>query len=303
MKVRVGFGLGVTAAVGIGGPSLLSIIDACESLGLDSIWFSERVTFDIADPMAAMAAVAARTKRLKFGTSVLVLPGRNPVLLAKELATIDVLSAGRLVVGVGLGAPSPSEHDAFMVDRAEAGERAVEALSLIKRLWTEERVTHKGRFFAVKDLGILPKPVQKPHPDVWFGGHSRAALKRVGALGDGWLPSFITVAEYKAKADVIRRVAGEAGREVDEEHYGALVAYVPNAGGFDPAPVLSAVAARRPGVAPQDVVVTDGRLRERLEDFIEQGASKFVVVPVVPPPDWEAELARIRRDIAGTLEN
>src|SRR5439155_23829520 len=103
----------------MGGSRVAGVVDACESLGWDSIWFSERVTMDVPDPLVMMAAVAGRTARLKFGPSVLVLPGRNPVLLAKELATIDRLSAGRLVVAFGLGAPAPSEHEVFFVDRTE----------------------------------------------------------------------------------------------------------------------------------------------------------------------------------------
>ena len=227
MKIRVGFGLGTTASAGLTGRDWLAIVDACEELGWDSVWFSERLTFDVPDPMAMMAAVAGRTRRLKFGPSVLVLPGRNPILLAKELATIDQLSGGRLVVAFGLGAPVPSEHEFFFVDRTEAAPRTEEAVALIKRLWTEDAVTHEGRFFPVRQLTLRPRPVQQPHPDVWFGGHSVAALRRTGRLGDGWLPSFVTPQEYKEKADVVRETAADAGREIDEEHFGALVAYVP----------------------------------------------------------------------------
>jgi probable F420-dependent oxidoreductase len=241
---------------------------------------------------------------LKFGPSVLVLPGRNPVLLAKELATIDQLSAGRLVVAFGLGTPVPSEHDVFLVDRTEAAARTEEAVHLMKRLWTEDRVTHDGPFFAVRDLTLKPRPVQQPHPDVWFGGHSTATLRRTGRLGDGWLPSFVTPAEYKAKADVVRETAADAGREIDEEHFGALLAYVPEPTTADAGPIVAALAARRPGVPPDEIVVTAGdrALRDRLEGFVEQGASKFVVVPLVAPIDWPAELEALRQGVAIALE-
>lgn len=304
MKIRVGFGLGVVACAGLDGPALLSILDRCEDLGWDSIWFSERITAGVPDPLAAMAATAARTRRLRFGTSVLVLPGRNPVLLAKELATIDVLSEGRMIVAVGLGAPVPEEHGAFLVDRAEAPGRTEEAVVLIKRLWTEERVTHEGRYFRVRDVALGTRPVQRPHPAVWFGGHSRPALRRVGRLGDGWLPSFVAPSEYKGKADAVRAAAAEAGREVEEGHYGALVAYVPDPAPADAGPILAAVAARRPDLAPDEVVVTGGHdaLRARLESFVVQGASKFVVVPLVRPRDWAEELSLGREAVAAPLE-
>ena len=178
MKIKIGFGLGTTAGAGLDAPRFWEIIDTCESLGWDSIWFSERASGGTFGPIASMAAVAGRTRRLKFGMSVMVLPGRNPVLLAKELATIDVLSNGRLVAAFGLGVEDAREQAVFAVDRAEAAGRTAEAVALIRRLWTEDRVTHEGRYFPVRDLRLQPRPVQKPHPDIWFGGHSRAALRR-----------------------------------------------------------------------------------------------------------------------------
>jgi probable F420-dependent oxidoreductase len=305
VKIRVGLGLGTTASAGLGGEELASIVDACESLGWDSIWFSERLSMDVPDPLAAMAFVAGRTRRLKLGPSVLVLPGRNPVLLAKELATIDQLSGGRLVVAFGLGVRIPSEHNAFLVDPSEAAARTDEAVALIRRLWTEDGVTHDGPFYPVRDVTLRPRPVQQPHPDVWFGGHSHAAARRVGRLGDGWLPSFIAPGEYKSRADLVREVAAEAGREIDEEHFGALVAYVPVEAAADPGPIVDAFAARRPGLSPEEIIAMDGHrdLRARLEAFVEQGASKFVVVPLVPPVDWAAELSELRTAVASPLES
>ena len=305
MKIRIGFGLGTTASAGLDGAALTDIVDRCESLGWDSLWFSERVTLDVPDPLALMAFVAGRTRKLKFGPSVLVVPGRNPVLLAKELATIDQLSGGRLVVAVGLGAPVPSEHEVFGVDRSEAAARTEEAVTLMKRLWTEDGVTHEGPFFPVRDLTLRPKPVQEPHPDVWFGGHSAAAVRRTGRLGDGWLPSFVTTEEYKAKADGVRAAAADAGRALDDEHFGALIPYVPSDAPVDPGPILQAFAARRPNVDPQTMIVLDGAraLTDRIEAFVEQGASKFVVVPLVAPGSWPDELTALRERIVEPLEN
>src|SRR2546423_5871436 len=116
MKIRVGFGLGTTASTGMDGAGLAGVIDACESLGWDSIWFSERLTMDVPDPLAAMAFVAGRTRRLKFGPSVLVLPRRNPVPPPQELPPNDPLSPGRLGRAFGLGVRIPREHDALPVD-------------------------------------------------------------------------------------------------------------------------------------------------------------------------------------------
>lgn len=300
MKIRVGFGPGTAAR--LDAETFWGVVDACEALRFDSIWFSERAASGLYDPLAAMAAVAGRTRKLKFGTSVLVIPGRNPVHLAKELATIDVLSAGRLLPAFGLGADLPKEREVTGVARGELPARTEEAVTLIKRLWTEDEVTHEGRFFTVRALRLGPKPAQRPHPDVWFGGHSPAALSRVGRLGEGWLPSFLAPREYAALAAEIRRLAAEAGRAIDEEHYGALVPYLTD--GADPGPVYDAIALRRPGVDPKEVVAPDGRdgLRAMLESFIEQGASKFVPVPAVPPRDWTAELAALREAVVTPLQ-
>lgn len=304
MKVRIGFGLGVTSSYGLTSDAFFEVLDGCEVLGWDSIWFSERATADVPDPLTAMAATAARTRRLKFGTSVLVIPGRNPVLLAKQLATIDVLSGGRMVPAFGLGGDAPGEQEAFGVGRKEGAARTDEAVRLMKRLWSEENVTFEGTYFTVHDLTLSPRPAQKPHPDVWFGGRSKAALRRVGRLGEGWLPSFIVPSEYKAKADTIRAIAKEAGREIEEEHYGALVPYIPERVSIDKEAVLSAISARRPDVDPREIVAVDGyqSLIKALEAFIEQGASKFVVVPVAPPAEWVSHLEALREQMAG-LEN
>jgi probable F420-dependent oxidoreductase len=305
VKVRVGIGPGIGASAGMGADGFWSLIDACESIGWDSLWFSERVAGDVLDPLAAMGAAIGRSARLKYGTSVLVLPGRNPVLLAKELASLDVLSQGRIIPVFGLGSPLPSEHQLFGVARNERAARTDEAVQLMVRLWTEDNVTFEGRFFSVTDVTLLPKPVQQPHPDVWFGGHSEAACRRVGRLGTGWLPSFVTSAEYKPKVDLIKEVAAKHDREIEEDHYGALVPYIPKGREEAAETILSVIAARRPEVDPADVIVPggDAELRERLESLVTQGATKFVVVPAVPPLDWGDELQRLYDNVVRPLEN
>jgi probable F420-dependent oxidoreductase len=304
VKIRVGVGLATSATSGIDAATFAGIVDALEGQGWDSVWFSERVASDAPDPLVAMAAVAGRTAKLKFGPSVMVVPGRHPVLLAKELATLDVISGGRLIAAFGLGVDAGADRKALGVPRAEAAARTDEAVELIRLLWSGERVTFEGRFFTVTDIAVGPRPVQRPHPDVWFGGTSAPALRRAGRLGDGWLPSFVTSSEYKALADVIRQVADEEGRKIDEEHFGALIPYLPT--GTAPAePILEAIAARRPGVDPKEMIVTGDldALTARLEAFTSQGASKFVVTPIVRPADWSDELNRLREDVARPLEN
>src|SRR5881394_1548163 len=170
MKIRVGYGLGTS-----GGNDLAGLIDGLERHGFDSLWLSERITGPAVDPIVGLAYAAGRTDKLKFGMSVLVLPGRNPALLAKELASLDVLSNGRLLPAVGLGAREPAEHQAFGVKREERAAMFDEALPLIRRFWTGEAVDHDGRFYHYEGVRVQPTPTQQP-PDVWLGGRAPAEL-------------------------------------------------------------------------------------------------------------------------------
>jgi len=305
MKIRIGYGLSAVATAGWDADRFWTIVDACERLGWDSLWFSERATSDAADPVVAMAALAGRTTRLKFGPSVMVVPGRNPFLLAKQLATLDVVSRGRFVAAFGLGVDGRAERQVFATERSETGARTEEAVTLVKLLWTQDHVTFHGRFYTADDVTLGPRPFQRPHPDVWFGGTSNPALRRVATLGEGWLPSFVTAAEYAAKAEQIRKLAADAGRQIDDEHFGALIPYLPDGAGVDPDQLLSVVAARRPGVEPRDMVVTGGRnaLVERLNAFVDAGASKFVLTPMLAPPDWTEELDAVRSSVVVPIEN
>lgn len=304
MKIRIGVGPGVGAAGGMDAEAFFSYIDTCERIGWDSIWFSERVGGDILDPLAAVSVAIGRSERLKFGFSVLVLPGRNPVLLAKQLATMDVLSQGRVVTAFGLGSPLPDESSIFGVDRKERAARTDEAARLMQRLWSEDDVTFEGRFYNVRNLSLRPKPVQQPL-DLWFGGHSEAACRRVGRVGTGWLPSFVAPSEYKAKVETIKAEADRCGREIEEDHYGALVPYIPPGKADAAETVLGVLQTRRPELDPREVVAVGGddALRALLEEFIAQGATKFVIVPAVAPDDWSEELQRTYDNVTRVLED
>jgi len=298
MKVRIGIGLGTQTLVG-DAERFLPFLDACERLGFDSLWLSERLTGAAPDPLVALAVAAGRTRRLKLGTSVLVVPGRNPVVLAKELASLDRLSGGRLLPAVGLGAPVPAEHRAFGVERRERAALFDEAVGLIRRLWTEDDVHHDGARFKVDGVTLRPRPLQDPI-DVWLGGGSPSELRRVGRLGDGWLPSFTTPAEAAAGWATITAVAAEHDRAIDPEHFGVLVPYARK----DVPDAMAALVTRRHPERPVADVVPAGvdGLRRHLEAFVAVGASKFVVVPVDEPDDWDDELALLA-DTLKPLEN
>lgn len=285
MKVRIGFGLGTQ---GLGNDEhFVDLIADLERLGFDSLWLAERLTGGTLDPLVALAFAAGHTRKLKLGTGVLVLPGRNPVLLAKELASLDRLSGGRLLLGFGLGVADPAEHQAFGVARGERASWFDEALPLIRRLWTEEGVDHDGPRFSYRGLTVRPRPVQSPL-EVWLGGLAPAELRRVGRLGEGWLPSSCTPTEARDGRAVIEEAAAAVGRAIDPEHFGASVVYARRE---IPASVVAALSTRRPGVDPAELIpIGLPAARETLERFVDVGVSKFVIRPADEPPSWTDEL-------------
>jgi probable F420-dependent oxidoreductase len=289
VKIRIGFGLG-TRSLTNDSERFEALVDGLERHHFDSLWLSERITGECPDPIVGMAYAAARTTKLKFGTSVLVLPGRNPMLLAKELATLDRLSGGRLLPAFGLGVVDPGEQQAFGVERKERAAIFDEVIPLLRRFWTEDVVDHDGPRYHYEAAKVRPFPVQRPI-DVWLGGVAPSELRRTGRLGDGWLPSFCTPDDVRNGIPVIREHADAAGREIEEEHYGALLIL---ADGEIPDLLAAAVAARRPGVDPAEIVAVDTKaLRDKVEAFVEAGASKFVVVPLAEPPDWDPYLEEL----------
>jgi probable F420-dependent oxidoreductase len=294
MKVRVGFGLGTRASTE--GPAFNAMVDALESLRFDSLWLSERLTGDCPDPLIGLAVAAGRTTKLKLGTSVQVLPGRNPVEVAKMWATLDRLSGGRTLPAFGLGLADPREHAAFGLAREERAAWFDEALPLIRRLWTEDEVDHDGPRFSFQGLKLRPKPQQSPL-DVWLGGIAPSELRRVGRLADGWLASFCTPDTFAAAKPVVEAAAEAAGREIDHEHWGALVTYLPD-GTEHPEDFMALLRRRQPDIDPTALVMSGHKEARRvMEGFLEAGASKFVALPLVEPADWVDELAALAETV------
>ncbi len=291
LKVRIGFGLG--AAASSDAARFLHIVDRGEELGFDSLWMSERISATTPDPMIALAVAAGRTTKMKIGTSVIVLPGRNPVLLAKEMATLDVLSNGRFLPGVGLGAIDPVEQQAFGVERKQRGALHDEALKVMRLCWTGEPFSFHGQFFHYDDVCVLPKP-QQPTFDVWLGGIAESELRRVGRMGDGWMPSFCSPEDVAHGIDVITAVAAQEHRSIDPEHYGVLVAYCDTE---LPPRIAESIQRRRPGVDPHSVIPRRNDLGQLINEFISAGASKFIVVPLNAAFDPDAELGQLAEQL------
>lgn len=170
---------------------------------------------DWIEPLTALAYLAAETKRIRIGTSILVLPYRNPLVTAKQLASIDRIAKGRLIVGVGTGWLA-EEFRLLGVPKSERGARTDEYLTLMKTLWMEDDPRFAGRFFQVADVKFFPKPWQKPHPPLWVGGESAPALKRAATLGDGWHSASCSVEELPHKLAQLKTDRTHAGRSWEE---------------------------------------------------------------------------------------
>ena len=266
------------------------LVEVGDKYGYDSIWLSDRVVSErqSLEPLIALAMVAAYSETLKFGTSVLALSLRNPVLLAKEMATLDLLSNGRFLPAVGLGQEDIREYEACGVTKEMRGQRVDEALTIIRRLWCEERVTHKGRFFTLNEVTVTPRPVQKPCPPIWIGGRSRAAQRRVGRLGDGWLVSSALPQEVRDGAQVVFSTAAQNDRQIEEDHIGVLIGYFIASDPEKAATLAEPYVARHRPDAPfteYHALGTPEQVRSTLMQYQEAGASKFVVRPMCSPDE------------------
>ena len=287
MKVRIGFGLGTHTS--LHDDRFGVVVDELERCGFDSLWVSERIGADAPDPLVAMSYAAGRTTRLKFGMSVMVLPGRNPVVLAKALASLATMSGGRLLPAFGLGAVHPLEQQAFGVERSERARWFDESMAVMRACWTGEPVVHDGERYRYDGVRVKPVPERM---DVWLGGYAPSELRRVGRLGDGWLPSFVTPDDAAAGRVVIEQVCREHDREIEDDHYGVLIPY---SLGSVPDATLQRLAERRPDIDPAMLVPTSWEeLQGLVKRFVDIGTSKFVVLPMGEPREidaWRSHLA------------
>ncbi|MDQ0376344.1 TIGR03854 family LLM class F420-dependent oxidoreductase [Amycolatopsis thermophila] len=268
MKIRIGVGFGAETPPG----ELPSLVDRLEAAGVDSVWFSEQVYSDAVDPFIGMAHALARTSRLKAGTSVAVLPGRHPVLVAKQIASLAALAPKRVLPVFGLRPARRAEWALFDVP---AGARAAvfdESLRLLRTALSGGG-DFAGEFWKLD--GVSPGP-QPPRPvDIWLGGSAPAAFRRIGRFGDGWLGSFLSPADAGRARAAIEEAAASAGREIEPDHYG--MSLMLSESGITPE-LAAATRVRRPETDPAEVIASDWSSLHRLLDaHLEAGLTKFVV--------------------------
>lgn len=306
MKVRIGIAVGQWPLQSADPAAIVDFIDQLEALDVDSFWVSDRLATNqlILEPVTFLSFVAGRLRKMKLGTSTLVLPTRNPIVLAKELATLDFISQGRLFPAIGLGGEESKDLQVLGVNRKERAARTDEMIVLMRRLWTEESVTFQGRFFSVENASITPRPWQKNGLPIWIGGRSEAALRRTGKLGDGWLVSSVAPAEVEAGIKSIRAHAAAAGRQVPEDHYGVLIPFY-----FAQSSEAACEIAGR-SIRPRSDLSIENftafgkgeKVRERVEAYIAAGATKFIMRPCGPFDHWREQVETLAREVIGPLQ-
>src|SRR5262244_4216169 len=262
MKVRIGVGAAGAAA---NPDALAELVESIDAFAFDSLWLSEVLTGPVIDPVVGLAWAGGIHPRVKLGTTML-LPGRNVIRLAKQLASLDVLCRGRLLVTLVPGLTYSPEREAIGVDVKRRGAVIDEALPLLRRLWAGETVSHEGAVGTLQNVRLSPLPIQQPL-EVWLGGTAPAALERCGRLSDGWLPSQCTPEEAAAGRVVIDEVAAKTGRSISSEHFGMSI-------GYTRAPIDPAMARTMTARRPRSVELTPIGLpavREKLQRFIDVG--------------------------------
>jgi len=249
VKPKVTFGIRVPNSGPLASPeSIVHVAQEAESLGYDSIWVHDHLTWteeihrthissgsddsttgaspDFYEAMTTLAYLAGVVQLLRLGIACLVVPCRNPLLAAKQIASLDVLCDGRLDIGLGICSPSTlksREYEVLGVNRKLRGKIADDHIRAMKAIWTSQPSTYEGRFVAFKDAEICPKPRQKPHPPLWIGGWTEAAMRRTAALGDGWLPAWLLPEDIEKRFRELKETAAGLGRNPDAIHLGIEV--------------------------------------------------------------------------------
>jgi len=306
MSIRIGVGSGLAAPARA--EDYWRWVEVCEASGVDSIWHSDQLLRPSLEPMVMLAALAAATKRLRFGMNALVIAHRDPLIVAKECATIDYLAPGRFIPVFGVGDAADPVWAATGRSPKGRGGRANEAIELVRRLLTEPSVTFAGEHFHYAEASITPRPARPP--PIWIGGESEAAIQRTAMLGDGWLGGLTTPDKAGQVVTRIKAALQEAGRHIDEDHYGVVVPF--RIGDPEDEAVArfrramsdrrrepdGATSPRTVAAGPSDAVA--GVFRR----YVEAGISKFVALPLAGgPQDLQAQTERLAEKILPRIES
>src|SRR5438477_11569617 len=288
MLKRVAVGVGLMEFPFSGPAAYWRWVDLCEAGGLDSIWQTDRGVSPtpVLECMSVMAALAGRTRRIKFGVNVLSLAMRDAVLVARQCATIDFLSNGRLLPAFGIGSPLGPEWKTLNLDTTTRGRKTDEGLEVIRRLWSEDKVDFEGVHYHLSGASLMPKPVQKDLP-MWIGGSSEAAIRRTARIGTGWQAGPETPVQAAKVVAAIKAAAAEEGRTIDDDHYGAGIPFRFGEAGDPALASLFDAYRKRTGRDPRDYfAIGDAEaIVQKIADYVAAGVSKFILRPAAKGDD------------------
>jgi len=268
--------------------NIVNFARKCEQMGVQSMWTIDRIAYDNLEPLTILAAAAGATQKIRLGTSVLLPALRHPALLAKTLATLDFISNGRITIGVGFGSRE-SDFTAVEIPYKGRGSRAVESVQLMKRLWTEENVTHKGRFFNIQNLTLGPRPMQKPHPPIFAGGTAEVALKRAGTWANGFICGSSAIPDFPSTWEKVAQYARAAGRDPKEIEKAGLTFMAINDDKSRAVETIAAYVQRYYGRSRGDlentcVVGSPAACAERIQAFFSRGLDTLIIGVADPDP-------------------
>jgi probable F420-dependent oxidoreductase len=268
--------------------NVVNFAKKCEVMGLHSIWTIDRIAYDNLEPLTLLAAAAGATHKIRLGTSVLLGNTRHPAHLAKIIATLDFISNGRVTLGLGFGSRE-NDYKAVEIPFEHRGSRAVEQVQLVKRLWTEDNVTYKGKFYKVEELTIGPRPIQKPHPPIWTGGSAEVALKRAGTWANGFICGSSAIPDFSTTWEKIAGYARAAGRNPNEITKAGLTFMAINDDHAKAVKIVEDYVMRyygrlRVDVANTSLVGSGTAVAERIEAFLSRGLDTLIIGVADPDP-------------------
>ncbi|MEX2533837.1 MAG: LLM class flavin-dependent oxidoreductase [Nitriliruptoraceae bacterium] len=282
-----------------------------EEAGYDSLWVGEHVAFKnpLLDAVTTLGFFAAVTRRVQLGSGIILLPLKHPSLVAKQTTTIDHLSGGRFIFGIGVGGEGDKDFEAVGISKARRGLRTDEAVAAIRALWAGPNATHQGEFFQFEEITMEPRPVQLGGPPIWVGGKSERAVRRTAQLGDGWFPGFVSPNGYARGVAQLRQQTAQYGRDFDKiTRAMAIHTFVDDDGehAFNHA---QSHLAKRYGMEFTDEQIRRIFLagdpdyaRSRIKEYEAAGMEHIVFIPVVGPDMFQQQVDYLSREVITKYE-
>jgi len=268
--------------------NVVNFAKKCEAMGCHSMWTIDRIAYDNLEPLTVLAAAGGATQKIRLGTSVLLGNLRHASHAAKIVSTLDFISNGRVTLGLGFGSRE-NDYRAVEIPFEHRGSRAVEQVQLMKRLWTEDNVTFKGKFYNLENLSVGPKPIQKPHPPIWTGGSAEVALKRAGSWADGFICGSSAIPEFPSTWEKIASYAKAAGRDPNKISKAGLTFMAIDEDQSKAVKTVEDYVMRyygrlRADVANTSLVGAPAAIAERIGAFLSRGLDTLIIGVADPDP-------------------